>query len=756
MKVSYDILQKFVTAPKKLTARQLADTLTMSVVEVDGWEDQAERLAHIVVGLVTKVEVHPNADKLKLATVDCGKEKFDVVCGGVNIRVGMKVAFAKVGSRVRWHGQGDWVKLTAAKIRGVESHGMICAAEELELPDDAAVEHGVMDLSHLPAKSGTPLADALELTDIILEIDNKSITHRPDLWGHLGVARELAALWKTSLHEPQLPQLAPEIDVPLMVSSKASAGLVRYLGLALDGIKVAESPAWLKQALHSLGHRPVNNVVDVTNYVMLEMGQPLHAFDLEKLASAEIVVRYAKKGEQLAMLDGVTRELDAETLVIADRKKALAVAGVIGGAASGVTLDTKAIVLEAATFEAVGVRATAARLGLRTDASARFEKALDPELAEAAMKRAVSLLSEVCPGSRIASPIVDVFPKVLPKHTITLPLPWLYKRLGDELPAKEVLDILHRLGFATREKDGDVIVTVPSWRAARDITIPEDLVEEVARIWGYGRLPRTMPKFDIVPPWRDQAQDLRWKIRDLMVGAGWTETLSYSFVSKGMLELENPVDQTKRYLRPTLASSLREQFDAACRAGAGDVKLFELGRVFTGKSSALPAGDGGSSRLPAQPWHLALALRDTTVSDNFRAVKGALELIERELWVKLEPVYAAVGAGVVAETSLEGVAEPGSVREFTPIPKYPSVVRALSVITPGTPWAQVEQAVRSIDPLVHGVRGIDVYEVSGAGTSTTAEITFRSPERTLKSAEVDEVMEKITRLLKDTFNATIR
>lgn len=752
MKVSYDILQKFVTPPKKFTAHELAEQLTMSVVEVDGWEDQAEKLKGLVVGLVTTVEPHPNADKLKLAQVEAGRTKYDVVCGGVNLRQGMKVAFAKVGSRVRWHGQGDWVTLETATIRGVESHGMICAAEELELTDPAAEEHGIMDLSHLPAKSGTPLSEALGMTDIILEIDNKSITHRPDLWGHLGLARELAALWKTDLHLPELPDLRPEIEVPFMVSSKAGDGLVRYLGVAIGGVKVADSPAWLQQTLISLGHRPVNNVVDVTNYVMLETGQPLHAFDLDKLASPEILVRYAKKDEKLPMLDGVTRELDGETLVIADRKQPLAVAGIMGGEASGVTVGTKSIVLESATFEAVGIRTTATRIGLRTEASARFEKALDPQLAEAAIKRTVALLGEVCPGAKIVSPVVDVFPKAPKPRAITLSLPWLYKRLGVELPTKEVLDILHRLGFGTKEKDGDVVVTVPSWRATRDITIPEDLVEEVARMHGYGKIPRFMPKFDITPPIRDLAQDVRWKMRELLVGAGFIETLSYSFTARGVLELENPVDKTKAHLRPTLRASLEPQFEAACRATGERVAMFELGRTFTGKKSEIPAADG-KSKLPAQPWHLAVAAR-VAGADSWRAVKGAFELLGSELHIKLEPAFSTYDdGGVIGEAELPPI-ESSKVREYKALARYPSVTRDLSImVPPGTVWATVEAAVLGLSPLVERVEVFDVYHAKG---SIAFHITFRDPARTLKSEEVDALVNSLINLLHQQFGISIR
>lgn len=817
MKISFDILQKFVTPPKKLTARQLADTLTMSVVEVDGYEDQAERLTHTMVGIVVKVEPHPNADKLKLAQVEVGREKFDVVCGGVNLRVGMKVAFAKVGARVRWHGQGDWVELTAAKIRGQQSHGMVCAAEELGLPDAAAVEQGpsdgprIMDLSHIPAKPGTPLAEALGLSDVIFDIDNKSITHRPDLWGHLGLARELAALWQVKLHEPQLPELTADIDVPLMVNTKAGNGLQRYLAVALTGVKVAPSPAWLAQALHSLGLRPINNIVDVTNYVMLEFGQPLHAFDVEKLASPEIVVRYGKRGEQLAMLDGVTRELDGETLVIADKKKTLAVAGVMGGVGSAVTETTAGIVLESATFEPIGVRRTASRFSLRTEASVRFEKALDPALAELALRRTVALLKEVCPSARVASPVVDVFPKVPAPRTITLSLPWLYKRLGVEISAKEVLSILARLGFTAKEQDTNLAITVPSWRATRDVTIPEDLVEEVARIYGYGKLPLTMPQFEITPPPRDSAQDLRWKVRDTLVRLGFTETLSYSFVrtddlehfgvmyqgkhvtTELSLELENPTDASQPYLRPTFLPNLFWQAGQSSRAGRA-VRMFELGRAFINQAGPWSSGGSAAPPLPKQPYHLAFIL--ATKSGNnlgvFREVKGVLEEVLAVLniptdfivpeafdhdWCTPGATADVVASGVrvghvslvtpalaerydlppstvAVELSLDALPPTSGVVNVRPLPKYPSVQRDLSIVVPsGVDWEVIEKHVRSASPLIESVEVFDVYAEKG---SIAFHLTFRSAERTLTSEEVDAVVVGLTQSLQQTFGARVR
>jgi phenylalanyl-tRNA synthetase beta chain len=824
MKVSFDILKKFVTPPREFSGRELADALTMSTVEVDDYTDQAKSLAGAVVGLVIKVSPHPKADKLKLATVDIGKKEIEVVCGGVNLHEGMKVAFATIGTRVRWHGQGDWVTLAKATIRGVESCGMACAAEELELQDDKAVEGGIMDLTYLEVPPGTPLAHALGLNDIILDIDNKSITHRPDLWGHFGLARELSAMWQVPLYEPKAPRIKPEIDVPLMVSVKKPVHVGRYLAVSVGHLKVAPSPKWLQSALLSLGMRPINNIVDVTNYVMLELGQPLHAFDLDKLVSPEIVIRQAKKGEKFTTLDGVERELDESMLMIADKKHAQAIAGVMGGQTSEVSNSTKTIALESATFEAVNIRTTAAKLGLRTEASARFEKALDPNLAELALRRAIELFKEICPGAKVLSPLVDVYNNPRSAQPIELPLSWLFARLGVELPQEEVKNILERLGFkvertvktdggtpyraaeggsGTGEDDEKFLVTPPSWRATRDITIPEDLVEEVARIYGYGKIPLALPKFPIEPSERDLAQDLRWKIRDILIGADFIETLSYSFISEklitdladevyeaadintsSLVELLNPVDKIQKYLRPALLPNVLEQFVKNILLLPHDnLKVFEIGRVFFGAEGDWSSGGKNtSSFLPSQPYHLVLCQRLAVgdVVNSFRLLKGTVEQILTILGINF--VFESFGSnmakvvvdgkhiggiGIInmqrssldlaisfAEINLDLLPQLSTPSIYSGLKPNDFQIRDLSiVVSNNVRWIDIESGLKKISPLIESIELFDVYSTKG---SLAFHITFRSPARTLKSEEVEEIVKQAVNLLQNKFGATVR
>ncbi|HBT92373.1 MAG TPA: phenylalanine--tRNA ligase subunit beta [Candidatus Veblenbacteria bacterium] len=756
MKISYNILKNFIEPPKEYSAKEIANTLTMHTVEVEEVVDLAERLKGTVVGLVTKVKDHPKADKLKLATIDIGKKSLEVVCGGVNLREGMKVAFAQVGTQVRWHGEADWAPLEKATIRGVASEGMACAAEELDIPDEAAVEHGIMNLTQLEAEPGTPLAEALGLQDIIIEVDNKSITHRPDLWGHFGIARELAAIWQVPLKNPENVSIQSQQDIKLQVKINEPKYCRRYLGIVLTGLRVASSPVWLQQRLSSLGMRPINNIVDVTNYVMLEYGQPLHAFDLSKLASPEIIVRLAKRNEKLVTIDGVEHKLESDNLIIADIKQAVALAGIMGGEASEVSANTESIVLESATFDAINIRQTAGKQSLRTEASVRFEKSLDPGLAELAIRRAVELMSQIIPGVKMASELVDDYPESAEPINLMLNIPWLQARLGCDISSSEIINILERLGFSVSGSSPDVSVTVPSWRATRDITRVEDLIEEVARIYGYNKIPITLPKFAIAPPDKDAEQDLRWLIREVLVGAGWTETLSTSFVgsvSGEELELVNPVDKARAFLRPSLLASMVEQFEYIRRsAGNRPVKLFELGRVFINDSGQYPIKAKSKEMLPNQPWHLILASFEPT-GNSFRVVKGMIEFVEAKAGVKLNPTYKELAGGFIAEIDLDGLSL-SAVYQYKALQKYPGVERDLSIILPpDVSWEQVTTEVRKQSPLIVKIEVFDVYPEKG---SLAFSLTFQEPSRTLKSEEVNDIMAEVVKTLQDKFKAIVR
>ncbi len=558
MMVSFSWLKQYIDLPDSVTADEVARALTMSTVEVEGVHHKGKGLENIVVGKVVACEKHSNADKLKVCTVDVGSEKLQIVCGGSNVHDGMLCAVAKLGAKVRWHGEGEPVEMKEAEIRGVKSFGMICASTEIGLGDMFPVkeEKEILDLSdttpfpflHKEGGIGKPLAEVLGLGDTVLEIDNKSMTNRPDLWGHYGMAREVAAVFKKTLKIYPVKSggagISPKAKLFDRVKVKVEDAKLcpRYMAVAIDGVKVGPSPAWLAQKIQAIGLRPINNIVDITNYVMYDLGEPMHAFDKSKVQSPKskvvnIDVRRAKDGEVFKTLDGNVHKLDSSMLVIASDEKAVALAGIMGGEESGISAETTTIVFEAANFDAATVRKASVKLGLRTDSSARFEKALDPNLCEQAIAKAVELTLQLCPTAKVASKVIDEKKFHLYQGPIELTWDFLNKKIGVEIDKKEVAVILTRLGFGVKEKKDRLLVTMPTWRATRDISIPEDLVEEVARIYGYNNIPVKLPAFPIVPPAVNEERALEWKLREIFSqGLGYSEVSNYSFVSEAQIK----------------------------------------------------------------------------------------------------------------------------------------------------------------------------------------------------------------------------
>jgi len=477
MLVSYNWLKKHVNINDNFSAEEVAAKLKSSTVEVEKVAYQGKNLESVVVGKVVTADKHPNADKLKVCQVDVGGENLPIVCGGSNVSMGMLVAVAKVGAKVQWHGEGELAELVPTKIRGVESRGMICASTEVGLGQMFPLkeEKEILDLSHFNFVVGTPLAEALKLDDYIFEIDNKSLSHRPDLWGHYGLAREVATIFNRDLNEYQTKEIKDNKEIKLEVKVEDEELCPRYMAVAVGGIKIGESPAWLKQQLLAVGLRPINNIVDITNYLMLDLGQPMHAFDATKINGHKIIVRRAKEGEEFVALDESRHKLTSEVLVIADAKGPVALAGVMGGLESGVTGETQTVIFESANFNSTSIRKTSTRLGLRTDSAIRFEKSLDPNLAALALRRAVELTLELCPEAKVVSKVVDKKHFTLPIGPIEIALETFQQKLGVKLEEKEIIRILSKLGFEIKQKKTSLSVKIPTWRATKDISLAEDL-----------------------------------------------------------------------------------------------------------------------------------------------------------------------------------------------------------------------------------------------------------------------------------------
>lgn len=566
-----------------LEPARIAEDLTLSTAEVEGLARFAPQLSAVRVGYVKERVQHPNADKLSVCTVDLGgPELLQIVCGAPNVAAGQKVAVAPVGTRL----PGD-LDIKKAKIRGVESCGMICSESELELSDEKS---GIWVLPG-SARVGEPVAQALDLEDWVLEIDNKSLTHRPDLWGHRGLAGELAAIYRRELRplDLSLPATGARAGHPVRVESAACP---RYLALEIDGVRAERSPDWLRMLLIAVGQRPIDLLVDVSNFVMLDLGQPNHLFDRRRLSSAGIVVRMARAGETMRTLDGVERKLSTEDLLICSGEEPVALAGVMGGEGSKVEEGTRELLLEVATFHPTTIRRTALRHALRTDASARFEKHLDPNLPLAAAAHLVRTLRSIQPTLELPSRPTDAGDWRDPAHRLVLRRARVRQLLGVELPDEEIGSILARLGFGVRVKAPGVLeVDVPSARATKDVRIEEDLVEEVGRIHRYSAIPERALEGRIEPPPRDERRALVQKLEQRLAGAArFHEALCYSFLPDALLralgldalahvELVNPALEGERRVRRGVLPSLLALLEKNRRQRA-EVRLFEIGKGY--------------------------------------------------------------------------------------------------------------------------------------------------------------------------------
>ncbi|PIZ96024.1 MAG: phenylalanine--tRNA ligase subunit beta [Candidatus Magasanikbacteria bacterium CG_4_10_14_0_2_um_filter_33_14] len=817
MKVSLNWLKQYLNLPESISADEFALKLTMSTVEVEEVEKQGEHLENIILGEITKIEAHPDADKLKVCTVSDAQENFQVVCGGINVAEKMKIAFAKVGSKVRWHGEGELVELAKAKIRGVESYGMICASDEIGLGEMfPSKEHAeILDLSMVKAKVGTPLAKALELSDVVLDIDNKSMTHRPDLWGHYGMAREVAAIFHKDLAEYNPAKVKESKEINLNVKVEDTKLCPRYMGVVVDGIEVAESPAWLKQRLSAVGLRPINNIVDITNYIMYDLGQPMHAFDSSKVESQkskvseiEILVRKAKDDEDFVALDGSKHKLTSEMLVIADNEKVIALAGVMGGENTEVTSDTKTIIFESANFEATTVRRAAQKLALRSDSSARFEKSLDPNNADLALLRAVELTLEFCPNAKVVSKVVDEKSFHVNQGPIEMTLEFLERKIGQKIETKEIIKILVSLGFEVTEKKNILSVKIPTWRATKDISIAEDLVEEISRIYGFGNIEVSLPEFTIAPPEKNKLKILQRRLSNVLINkAGYNETLTYSFVSPNILqklnfdlsdyiELDNPIAKDRPFLRRSILPNLLESLEKNIHE-VDEVCLFEVGKVFKKEEPGVRISEKSDELLPRQDTMLGVVFANKkekipfyemsqVVTDLFAELNLGYSLQENSEIDLLHPARNAkvlvgdVEVGFVGELhpALQnnfGIESRTSILElnldkllnvwvekdnYKRLSQYPSVLRDVALLVDKkNSNLELLNTIQSVSDLITSVELFDVFESDKIGKdkkSMAYHITYQSNEKTLETEEVERVHEKVLEKLKKSVGAEVR
>ncbi|MCU7492479.1 MAG: phenylalanine--tRNA ligase subunit beta [Ignavibacteria bacterium] len=575
MKISLNWLKDYVDL-EGIASSEIIDKLTISGLEVEDVEEKGAEFDNIVVGFVKEKKKHPNADKLSVCAVSTGAEEFNVVCGAPNVQAGQKVAFAKIGAVIPEGG----FKITKAKLRGEVSMGMICSEKELGLSDDHS---GIMVLDN-GFEPGTPLKEALGLDDTVIEV---AITpNRPDALSHIGVARDLAAIFnrKVKLPEVNVAEAGERIEKLASVEIQDNAGCPRYTARVIRNVNVKESPNWLKKKLTSVGLRPINNIVDVTNFILHELGQPLHAFDLDRLEGQKIVVRRASDGETFTTLDSKERKLTSNDLMICDAEKPVAIAGVMGGENSEVTNATKNILLESAYFNPSSIRKTSKSLILSTDASYRYERGTDPNITPYAANRAMQLMAELA-GGEVQTGTIDVYPeKIEPMH-VTLRFNQIERILGFGVEKGEVKDILLNLGLkSVMEGESELTFEVPTFRP--DIEREIDLIEEIARIYGYDRIP-TVEKISITLSGKTDQSAFKDTLRDAANGLGFYEIISNSLQSKEVasltgspVEMLNPLSVDMAALRTSLLPGALYAVAKNLNVGEKNLKLFEIGHVF--------------------------------------------------------------------------------------------------------------------------------------------------------------------------------
>ena len=812
MKLSLSWIRDYVDLPENTDLKKLAYDLTMDTVEVEDVEYVAERFRDMVVGVIKEVLPHPNADKLRICRVDIGVDEIkEIVCGGINLEAGMRVAVACPGAEVRWHGEGEPVKIKNSKLRGVASYGMICASDEIGLGDlfPASQEAEILDLSAFDVPAGTTLADALDMNDVLLEIDNKSMTNRPDLWGHYGIAREIAALYNLNLKkiEPFEADAASDFKVEIEDPDRCP----RYIGVEIEGVGVKPSPYQMQNRIWKVGMRPINALVDITNYVMLATGNPTHAFDADNI-SDHIVVRLAKEGEKLQLLNEKDLELTTDDLVITDSEGPVALAGVMGGAKDSILPKTERVILEVANFEAAGIRRTALRYDNRTEASARYEKAVDPERCDQALALSMEFFKELYPEMKVSG-YCDKYVKKLKRAEIDVSLTWLEKRLGKHLTNEVIRNKLEILGFDVQIDGDNMHVIAPTWRSTGDISIKDDVMEEVARMYGYDNFEATSFTTTFEGAINQKDQDLIRNIKEyLAIRCGMQEVYTYPWMNDvfvnavlqntdGVLRLSTPPAPDLSYIRSSLLPNLCEAVVKNERY-FNDFAIFEEAQVFFDRNYTSPYDPTES--LPEQKRHIAAAFASSVkkIDELFRDAKGVLEYMPRYthmagftfrkeekpvwadnvVWLNIYLGEEKIGdMGLVAKkVSMECGVKNLSVmlfeidatklqplksrtNRFEHLAEYPEIDYDISMLFDAdTIWKDMYDVImgkKKASALIKKASFVDEYrgkQIPEGKKSVTIRLTIGSNEKTLTSQEIEKAADRAIKQLSKAFGAGLR
>ena len=806
MKVSLNWVKKYVDLPDYITTKQIATDLTLRTVEVEGYENTEEKFHDIIVGKILEINEHPNADKLRVCKVDIGEgEPKQIVCGGSNLYTNEMVVVCKPGAEVYWHGESELMKIKDSKVRGVDSYGMICGAEEVYLENifPAKDEDEIVDLAGIDCYPGQSITEIIDMKDVVLEIDNKSLTNRPDLWGHYGIARELSAIYDVDLkpiEKVKIDSNLPKYDVVIEDTTKCQ----RYVAVEIDNVYEKRSPLWMQSAIIKGGMRPINAIVDITNYVMMAVGQPLHAFDKTHVDGNKIIVRNARDGEELLLLDNNTIELTTDDLVISDSKDAMALAGIRGGKKDSILPETTGVVLEVANFTAKTIRKTGKRFDEKTDASIRYEKNLDTQRVEEGLNLALALFKEIFPESKIVA-FNDVYPVKTKNEKINVSEEFLDTRLGKKIDRETITRVLTRLGYEVNYKNGIYTVVVPTYRSTGDVSLKDDVMGDIARLLSFESFEAQPLTISFDHAVLQNKVLLETRIKEYLSNrCGFYEIFTYPWINEKYIDaaslnkedsikLATPPSPEEAYLRSSLVPGMLEAISKNLRY-FDSFKMFEMTQVFIKGEYHESSED---ETLPIHKKLLTGSIVGSNPKEIFYELKGVIENISRYTHMKElnftteceKPSWADINAYLAIKLDNEIVGYMGllSVKtmndakikrtnvaifeldsdmfiplesrtnKFKHIPVLPSVEKDLSLIVDeNITWVDMTKYIRSKASDIKFIEEYRGNQIPEGKKSIMLRVTFDSGDTTLTSEEINTKLDAIIRTLNKMCGAVLR
>ena len=804
MRVSLNLVKKYVDLPSNLSSKDIAYDLTLRTVEVEDVISVSQKFNNMVVGKIISLEKHPDADKLKVCLVDVGEEEnLQIVCGGSNLYEGEMVVVSKIGSYVYWHGNDELVKIEKSKVRGVLSNGMICAASEVYLEElfPPKSETEIVDLAGYDCYPGESISELICMDDTILEIDNKSLTNRPDLWGHYGIARELSAIYKVPLKKldsfqiPDVPHYKVTIEEPLKCN--------RYVGVVIDNVNTKESPLWMKTALINLGMRPINAIVDITNYVMLAVGQPTHAFDKTHVKGNEIIVRNAKNGEELELLDGNKISLTNDDLVICDNENAMALAGIRGGIKDSILDDTTGILLEVANFTAGTIRNSSKHFAEKTESSMRYEKGIDTNRVDDGVNLALNLFKEIFPECEIAE-YTDVYPVKTERIPIDVSQEFLDVRLGKTLSKDTILSVLNSLGYDVTYSDSVYHVISPVWRSTGDVTLKDDVLGDIARLLSFSSFEAKPLPVNFTSAVIQNDVLLERRIREYLSNrCGFYEIFTYPWIDEKYInaaridtskscKLATPPAPELSILRTSLIPGMLEAISKNLRY-FDEFKMFEMTEVYEKGEYHESSCD---ESLPIQKKYLTGSITGKNAKEIFYEMKGVLENISRythmeniSLTLGDKPAYADKNAylnimlndniigtmgllstGVMVDAKIKRtnvcifeldfsclIPLDSRTNEFVHLPLLPLVEKDLSILVDeSVSWKDISDAIGGKVKELLFVEEYRGDKIPVGKKSVTLKVKLENNDITMTSDEINEKINKLLRTLENRCGAILR